>query len=43
MEFKSVMEKQSGHSIIILKTGRGGEFKSKESNIFYKEHGLKDN
>ena len=41
MQFKALTEKQSGHSIKVLRTDRGGEFTSNEFNKFCKEQGIK--
>ncbi|KAD3336165.1 hypothetical protein E3N88_31684 [Mikania micrantha] len=39
--FKTMVEKQSGHSVKILRTDRGGEFCSNEFNMFCETHGIK--
>ena len=39
-KFKALVEKQSGRSIKVLRTDRGGEFLSKEFNDFCDEHGI---
>ena len=38
--FKAIVEKQSGKSIKVLRTDRGGEFLSKEFNHFCEENGI---
>lgn len=40
-QFKALVEKQSGHSIKILRTDRGGEFNSNSFISFCKENGIK--
>jgi len=39
-QFKSLVEKQSGHFIKVLRTDRGGEYISKEFLSFCKSHGI---
>ena len=41
MQFKALAEKQSGYSLKILRTDRGGEFMSHEFQDFCKKHGIK--
>ena len=41
MQFRALTENQSGHSLKILRTDRGGEFTSNEFNSFCKKHGIK--
>lgn len=39
--FKNLVEKESGCDICCLRTDRGGEFTSKEFNVFCVDHGIK--
>ena len=39
--FKAMVEKQSGKSIKVLRTDRGGEFLSNEFNYFCEENGIR--
>jgi transposase InsO family protein len=39
--FKALVENESGHKIICLRTDRGGEFTSEIFNNFYSENGIK--
>lgn len=40
-DFKSLVEKQTGKYIKILRCDNGGEYKSLESNAFCRHHGIK--
>jgi transposase InsO family protein len=40
-QFKTLVEKQSGHYIKVLRIGRGGEYTSNEFLNFCEEHGIK--
>jgi transposase InsO family protein len=39
--FKALVENQSGHKLVTLRSDRGGEYTSKEFDKYCKEHGIK--